>query len=317
MNLIFVFLCVSDGSRKGNVQTHWVRMACAPISDISEASSQNDGGSSAPSQRRMSGPGKNAVSTKIWEGTGLEAYLGKTELDPRIDRLVDWNVELLAGMLKSVVAQRIAKGAEATQIESGIEEEVAGDLVLDEVRMVIEFPDFDAKAAARAAEVLGDIELPLEVKSELRQYVAAIASGYWDNPFHDFEHASHVILSANKLLKRIQSLDDDKFGDVLTSYDVHEHTYGIGTDPLTQFTLAFAALVHDVGHTGVPNTQLSQDDPDLAEKYVFKSIAEQHSVDLAWDLLMLPAFKNLRSCIYQDRGDCERFRSLLVNSGTL
>jgi hypothetical protein len=152
------------------------------------------------------------------------------------------------------------------------------------------------------------------VKNELRNYVAAIASGYPENAFHNFEHASHVILSANKLLKRIVSVDDDKCGDVVTSQDVHKHTYGIGTDPLTQFAIVFAGLVHDVGHTGVPNFQLAEEDPVLAEKYIHKSIAEQHSVNIAWELLMLPGFKNLRSCIFYNREECQRFRHLIVNS---
>ena len=144
--------------------------------------------------------------------------------------------------------------------------------------------------------------------------LAAIASGYWEQPFHNFEHASHVILSANKLLKRINALDEDKYGDVLTSQDVHEHTYGIGTDPLTQFAIVFSALCHDVCHTGVPNGQLAEEEPDLADEYCYRSIAEQHSTTVAWNLLMLPAFKNLRACIYQTREECERFRQLVVNS---
>jgi hypothetical protein len=33
---------------------------------------------------------------------------------------------------------------------------------------------------------------------------------------------------------------------------LHDHTYGITSDPLTQFAVVFAALIHDVDHTGVP-----------------------------------------------------------------
>ena len=76
----------------------------------------------------------------------------------------------------------------------------------------------------------------------------------------------------------------------------------------------FSSLIHDVGHTGVPNGQLAKEDPAVAEKYVHKSIAEQRSVDIAWNLLMLPHFKNLRASIYQNKEDCKRFRSLVVNA---
>jgi hypothetical protein len=39
--------------------------------------------------------------------------------------------------------------------------------------------------------------------SQLHNYVATIASLYRDNPFHNFEHASHVTMSVVKLLSRI------------------------------------------------------------------------------------------------------------------
>ena len=112
------------------------------------------------------------------------------------------------------------------------------------------------------------------------------------------------------------SLDNHKnnsTGEAITSHDLYEHTYGIGTDPLTQFAIVFSALIHDVGHVGVPNFVLAEENPDLAERYVQKSIAEQHSVTVAWDLLMQPHFRNLRSYIYTTEEECVRFRQLLVN----
>jgi hypothetical protein len=124
-----------------------------------------------------------------------------------------------------------------------------------------------------------------------------------------------VILSANKLLKRIMAADDAKpLDNALTCRDLHEHTYGIGTDALTQFAVVFSALIHDVGHEGVPNGILGKEKPTLAERYSHKSIAEQQSVDVAWDLLLLPQFKFLRSCIYQSKTEYARFRYLVVNS---
>ena len=48
--------------------------------------------------------------------------------------------------------------------------------------------------------------------------------------------------------------------------------------------------------------------------YGNKSVAEQNSVDLAWDLLMEPAYDSLRACIYKTQEELERFRHLVVNS---
>jgi len=82
---------------------------------------------------------------------------------------------------------------------------------------------------------------------------------------------------------------------------------------LTQFAVVFSALIHDVGHEGVPNFVLGKMHPLLAEKYSNKSIAEQRSVDIAWELLLLPQFSHLRASIYQSKSDYTRFRYLCVN----
>ena len=68
---------------------------------------------------------------------------------------------------------------------------------------------------------------------------------------------------------------------------LHDHTYGITSDPLTQFACVFSALIHDVDHSGVPNSQLIKENSRVAAFYKNKSVAEQNSVDLAWDLLQV------------------------------
>jgi hypothetical protein len=95
---------------------------------------------------------------------------------------------------------------------------------------------------------------------------------------------------------------------------LHDHAYGITSDPLAQFACIFAALVHDVDHPGVPNSQLIKEKAGIAIVYKEKSIAEQNSVDLAWDLLMGEDFIDLRRCIYQTESEFKRFRQLVVNA---
>ena len=86
------------------------------------------------------------------------------------------------------------------------------------------------------------------------------------------------------------------FTDVL--YTLSSHTYGITSDPLTQFACAFSALIHDVGewhlfclvlelalktnqqlvlpdHVGVSNAQLVKEGVPIAAKYKERSVAEQ------------------------------------------
>jgi hypothetical protein len=119
-----------------------------------------------------------------------------------------------------------------------------------------------------------------------------------------------------KLLSRIVapnlSKEDQQKGNIAST--LHDHTYGITSDPLTQFACVFSALIHDVDHTGVPNTQLAKENPHLATMYKERSIAEQNSVDLAWNLLMGEGYENLREAICCNMEEQKRFRQLVVNS---
>jgi hypothetical protein len=126
-------------------------------------------------------------------------------------------------------------------------------------------------------------------------------------------------MSVTKLLARVVTPETIDYKDMsykikAASSDLHEYTYGITSDPLTQFAVAFAALIHDVDHTGVPNVQLVKEGDELAKTYHNKSVAEQHSINLAWDLLMENNFRELRGCIYTTQAELDRFRALLVNA---
>lgn len=305
---------------KGECQTYWLSLAGDSSSYASSAQSDDFSDTESRASREFKPKWNGRVNQvlSILEGSNLADVMGLGELDSTVKRLVDWNTDVLLRCLEGVEArrnaERVATGKRIVHVPLPIETRTGGsNLVLDEVQMVIALPDYDEEIAARAAQE--NVFLLAEVQQELRDYVTCIASGYKKNSFHNFEHASHVILSANKLLKRIVA--PDQVGNKkqeITSRDLHEYTYGIGTDPIAQLAVVFSALIHDVGHTGVPNGQLAKEDPALAEKYIHKSVAEQRSVDVAWELLMLPHFKNLRASIYQDEDERRRFRHLVVNS---
>jgi hypothetical protein len=65
---------------------------------------------------------------------------------------------------------------------------------------------------------------------------------------------------------------------------------------------------------GVPNSVLVKEGDPVAELYKDTSVAEQNSIDLAWDLLMEPRFRNLRRQIYTNESEYVRFRQLVVNA---
>jgi hypothetical protein len=155
------------------------------------------------------------------------------------------------------------------------------------------------------------VALDTEVAHQLRLYMREIGGMYQKNPFHNFEHASHVTMSVQKLLSRIVAPSDI---DRAYQGNTSDHTYGITSDPLTQFSCIFSALIHDVDHPGVPNATLVKERTFVARRYKNKSVAEQNSVDLAWGLLMESRFTKLRAAIYDDDMEMHRFRQLIVNS---
>jgi hypothetical protein len=136
---------------------------------------------------------------------------------------------------------------------------------------------------------------------------------YKNNPFHNFDHASHVVMSVIKLMSRIVAPTDHHVND--SAATLHDHTYGITSDPLTQFACVFSALIHDVDHTGVPNATLIAERASIAAKYNNRSVAEQNSLNLAWNELMNEAkYKELRDILFVDKAALIRFRKLVVNS---
>jgi len=59
--------------------------------------------------------------------------------------------------------------------------------------------------------------------------------------------------------------------------------------------------------------QLAVEEPRMAEMYRNKSIAEQNSLDLSWDILMQDTFSNLRAFVFSTQHELMRFRQLIVN----
>lgn len=249
---------------------------------------------------------------------------GARHLCAKHERLVNWITNELANLLKKIKIQRLAIRRENSFVDvDGImklEQAFAtrradepGKIPLDEVEEIITLPKFEHEARSIKFMSQDPVQLQESVLSELHTYIHTIATMYDDNPFHNFEHASHVTMSVVKLLSRIIAPDINFAGQNVAS-TLHDHTFGITSDPLTQFATVLSALIHDADHPGVPNSQLIKEKTRLASFYKAKSIAEQNSVDLAWTLLMDDEFTNLRAAIYRTEAEFKRFRQLIVNT---
>lgn len=66
-------------------------------------------------------------------------------------------------------------------------------------------------------------------------------------------------------------------------------------------------------HVGVSNAQLVKEGVSIAAQYNDRSVAEQNSLDLSWDLLMSPEYEVLRAYLFPTETELVRFRQLVVN----
>jgi hypothetical protein len=252
-------------------------------------------------------------------------------MDSINEPLVQWNTDLLEKFLKQVVASRhVAKRRQRLRrVDSIIVKRNVDDVnafrdhnPIDDVTEVILMSDFSDKSVTEHMDH-ESMELDEAVCIQLRDFVQRVAACYRDNPFHNFEHASHVAMSASKIINRIVRPEDVDYHQEniqkrhrkkAIAKKIHQSTFGISSDDLMQFALVFSALIHDVDHTGVSNAQLVKEGDSLAVEYNNKSVAEQRSIRVAWDILMEDQFSDLRSCIYTSEVEKLRFRQLIVNA---
>lgn len=173
---------------KGDLPTFWLSV---------RAQSSPSRGSGANSSEHSRGED----STKGEEAEVETAAKPMSPFGDKVQRLVDWNTDVLARLLRQVVARRDA--SETRRIDGEVEPVLPivrqdGSTVLDEVVEIIRLPEFDGRAA-RAQVDPSTIDLGENVMTQLRDYVTIIATMYRDNPFHNFEHASHVTMSGKLL----------------------------------------------------------------------------------------------------------------------
>lgn len=159
---------------------------------------------------------------------------------------------------------------------------------------------------------------------QLRRYVRSILKRYHDDlPFHSFKHAYHVVISANKLLDLMLSSQHSSPSAPSSSsssppprkQSLQPPTFGLRKDPLALFALFFAALIHDVHHSGVTNRQLVQEAGPDSILYNDNSIQEQRSLTLAFDELLQPQkYPQFYALLFPTETDYRRFRILVIDA---
>ena len=105
-------------------------------------------------------------------------------------------------------------------------------------------PEFDAEAY-RLQQDMDKLGLSTVIGQQLKDFVMAVAASYWENPFHNFDHARHFGTPMVKLLERIVgSTDQDSSSKSgggnkehqwnLVAISLYTCSCGIATDPLTR-----------------------------------------------------------------------------------
>ena len=285
---------------KGSMQTYWLTIPSDNLDDITIG---------AESERRSISSGHD-IGMGFDEIVVVKNPNGQMfTLSQQTARLIDWNVEQLVCLLRQVVARRSV--SILTKMESGFVADCVLQAPIDEVQEIITLPEFETTATQQNVDA-ADVAIHPEIVAQMKAYVMWVASMYKTNPFHNFDHASHVVMSVIKLMSRIVAPTDQHIND--NAATLHDHTYGITSDPLTQFACVFSALIHDVDHKGDPNTTLVSEHTDIASKYKNRSVAEQNSLDLAWAELMDESkYVELRAILFTGKAELIRFRKLVVN----
>ena len=261
----------------------------------------------SPSKGR-SGAGRPQLVRGISRSNSTFGKESQSDENLKRQRRISWNADVLLRVMKQIVARR-QPNQDVCQATIWNDKRTNP---LDEVVEVITLP---GETSALLRRDSNSIVISPKVIELVRDYVSCLADMYPNNPFHNFEHASHVTMSVTKLLSRIVAPSDMDFADdVQASAKLHDHTYGITSDPLTQFACVLSALIHDVDHPGVSNATLVAEGNKLMNQYGSKSLAEQNSVDLAWDLLMTEQFQPLVSVLCRNESELCRLRQLVVNS---
>lgn len=111
----------------------------------------------------------------------------------KIERLVEYNVQILVDILEDVVAARSVKQSSHSSvspeslraIELGYGQ---SQTVLEEFKEIICLPKTPLNEI-RSRRVISEAALPKQVSEQLRAFLMEVAGLYQNNAFHNYEHA--------------------------------------------------------------------------------------------------------------------------------
>ena len=174
-----------EAKGKGVMRTFWLEIK----------SSGSVGGSSATgSSKTLNEPLFSDDDEKP-----MDALSSIRKSDAKMDRLIDWNTEILSGLLRQVVARRQALAAQSSTSTAAIVPSSHATIStgnrtpFEEVKEIIALPAFVPNLDSQHPDA---IDLGEKVSQQLRAYVALIAGLYQDNAFHNVSDCEERLRAA-------------------------------------------------------------------------------------------------------------------------
>jgi len=159
---------------KGELKTYWL-----------ELKGQSGASHRSGSTDRSDGDDVNREELETGLGNGKVA----NDLDSRTLSLVSWNTDVLAKLLRQIIAHRKSTGQKLSSMIPVADPANKDKFVIDEVAEIIQLPDFTKAEEEIDPET---IELDPLVYEQIEDLVTNIAISYNANPFHNFEHVCQL-----------------------------------------------------------------------------------------------------------------------------
>ena len=184
---------------KGTLQTYWLKILAESHHTGSNMTSMS--GASYTSQEALArkqalvlGPTPEQSCHPIPNMDEEETSFSL--LSKKKQRLVSWNVDILAKILCQIMARRASLDKPVKKISkrSSLQRRNTGNSLLDEVKDVLALPQFDAKTFENHVDP-DSIVITDQVVEQLTDLLARVAGLYHDNPFHSFGKYNLVCLS--------------------------------------------------------------------------------------------------------------------------
>jgi hypothetical protein len=164
---------IVEAKGKGKLNTFWFKHRADSINALSanglSESNESESVNSSKCETHLVAK-KQVTPAKVTKETMLSQPVD------RMQRIIDWNSELLLELLRLVVARRPEQVLNGTEDLTSIARQMGShSMVVEEVAEIIEMPPFLQLSSSYC-------ELSDKVVAQLRQYVAKLATMYNDNP---------------------------------------------------------------------------------------------------------------------------------------